>query len=190
MRIGVVAWGALLLPALAAAERLPLKSYDTTDGLPSTFVLKIVRDSRGFLWFATRDGLARFDGSRFVTYGPGSCPAIPTVNHALEARDGAYWIATNGAGICRLGPDSPLPQAPGDHRDVRVYRLGDDLADRVNMLHEDRSGRLWAGTDGGLFVLEDLRRGTAFRREELPGAAGSQELDSVRALIGVGQVGP
>ena len=46
----------------AHAERLPLKSYTTVDGLPHNGINKIVRDSRGFLWFCTEEGLSRFDG--------------------------------------------------------------------------------------------------------------------------------
>ena len=61
---------------LVRAERLPIKTYTTADGLGSSFINDLMRDSRGFLWVCTRDGLSRFDGSRFVIYqvgdnGPG-----------------------------------------------------------------------------------------------------------------------
>jgi ligand-binding sensor domain-containing protein len=32
-------------------------------------VRQIIQDSRGFLWFCTSEGLSRFDGYSFVTYG-------------------------------------------------------------------------------------------------------------------------
>ena len=60
----------------------------------------------------------------------------------------------------------------GASRDTRWFRLtGFSVgeapeANRVNVLYEDRSGRLWAGTDGGLFFLEEssnLRRFVRFR---------------------------
>ncbi|MBI3950056.1 MAG: hypothetical protein HY314_06340 [Acidobacteria bacterium] len=52
------------------AERLPIKVYTTADGLAQNFVNRIVRDSRGFLWFCTEDGLSRYDGYTFTNYGP------------------------------------------------------------------------------------------------------------------------
>ena len=37
------------------------------DGLGSSAVNWILRDSQGFLWFATRDGLSRFDGQKLAS---------------------------------------------------------------------------------------------------------------------------
>src|SRR4029077_15023802 len=51
------------------AERLPIKTYTTADGLPHNSVIRIVRDSHGFLWFCTLRGLSRFDGYTFTNYG-------------------------------------------------------------------------------------------------------------------------
>jgi ligand-binding sensor domain-containing protein len=39
----------------ADAERLPIKTYTTADGLGITFIQHIVQDFRGFLWFSTRE---------------------------------------------------------------------------------------------------------------------------------------
>jgi len=47
------------------AERLPIRKFTIADGLPHDSVNSIYCDSRGLLWFATREGLARFDGNRF-----------------------------------------------------------------------------------------------------------------------------
>src|SRR5215203_6274344 len=40
----------------------------TRDGLPHYTVLAITQDAQGFLWFATGDGLARYDGYDFFVY--------------------------------------------------------------------------------------------------------------------------
>lgn len=42
--------------------------YDTKDGLPSATVYDITQDEDGFVWFATENGLSRFDGKNFRTY--------------------------------------------------------------------------------------------------------------------------
>lgn len=53
---------ACLTPALLLAERLPVKTYTTADGLQRDNVSRIRLDSRGFLWFCTSEGVSRFDG--------------------------------------------------------------------------------------------------------------------------------
>lgn len=42
--------------------------YDTKDGLPSATVYDISQDKKGFIWFATENGLCRFDGKNFKTF--------------------------------------------------------------------------------------------------------------------------
>src|SRR6267378_1604140 len=87
----------------ARAERLPLKAYTVADGLPNNVINKIVRDSRGFLWFCTQEGLSRFDGYSFTNYGVDQGLPHPAVNDFLETRNGDLWIGTNG-GLVLFNP--------------------------------------------------------------------------------------
>src|ERR1041384_1641466 len=87
----------------AVAEKLPIKSYTTADGLAHNNVSRIVRDSRGFLWFCTFEGLSRFDGYSFTSYGVAHGLPSQVVNDLLETRDGEYWVATS-AGLCHFNP--------------------------------------------------------------------------------------
>ncbi|RMG26188.1 MAG: hypothetical protein D6732_21510, partial [Methanobacteriota archaeon] len=52
-----------LRPESANFHRLTIE-----DGLPSNYVRDLMQDSRGFMWFGTLDGLARYDGHEFVIY--------------------------------------------------------------------------------------------------------------------------
>src|SRR5436305_3213663 len=97
--------------------RLPLRLFTSADGLGSNFVSYIMRDSRGFLWFCTRDGLSRFDGSRFVTYQVGGKNAPPGIEQIIETRKGVYWIATTGE-LYRFDPNANLAVPPGGGRAV------------------------------------------------------------------------
>src|SRR5439155_26216563 len=97
-------FGALFAVLLVArAERLPIKNYTTADGLSHNIVNKILRDSRGFLWFCTAEGLSRFDGYSFTNYGTAEGLPHPNVSDILETRGGEYWVATN-AGLVRFNP--------------------------------------------------------------------------------------
>src|SRR5258706_2591187 len=93
----------LILCRPIAAERLPISTYTTADGLAHNDVNRIVRDSRGFLWFCTFEGLSRFDGYTFTTLGVDQGLPSPAVNDLLETTDGQYWVAT-AAGLCRFNP--------------------------------------------------------------------------------------
>ena len=75
---------------IVAAERLPLKTYTTADGLAHNNVQRIVRDSRGFLWFCTANGLSRFDGYTFTNFGTDQGLPNPNVTDLLETRNGEY----------------------------------------------------------------------------------------------------
>ena len=98
-----VVWLTFLLPTLCHAEHLPFKSYTVSDGLSHNEVFKIVRDSRGFLWFCTAGGLSRFDGYSFTNFGADQGLPDASVTDFLETRNGQLWIATSG-GLVRFNP--------------------------------------------------------------------------------------
>src|SRR5262245_24382511 len=85
-----------LLTTIARAERLPVKIYTSADGLGSSFVDYLTRDSRGFMWFCTRDGLSRFDGSQFITYRLGGDKPAPGFENISETSKGLYFVSTTG----------------------------------------------------------------------------------------------
>lgn len=159
LRIGLL----MIAPIIVLAERLPIKVYTTGDGLAHDRVRRIVRDSRGFLWFVTAEGLSRFDGYRFINYRREEGLPTSSVNDLLITRDGAYLIATEGHGVYRF-----------DHAADSVGRRftpvpsGNDAGARdVRALYEDRAGRVWAGTGAGLFRLDTTNKNAGFARFDL-----------------------
>ena len=161
-RVTILRLLALLLASafLGRAEKLPLKIYTAADGLAHNSVTHIVRDSRGYLWFCTSEGVSRFDGYEFQNFGRRDGLPHRLVNDLLETRTGELWIATAG-GLCQYVPKS------GGRRKFHVYRVeNDDRASYINALLEDRLGRIWCGTDNGLFLLE---RGSGRQEPTLSG---------------------
>jgi ligand-binding sensor domain-containing protein/two-component sensor histidine kinase len=156
----VVVWLAALGTISVRAENYPFKRFTTIDGLAQNSVFNIRRDSRGFLWICTGDGLSRFDGARFVNFTMREGLSYAVVNDLVERRDGSYWVATNGGGVCRFLTESELSKLPPERAGIRfqVYQVGASaMSNRVNRLLEDPAGRLWATTDEGIFTLEGDR---------------------------------
>jgi ligand-binding sensor domain-containing protein len=148
-------WVLLLTPSPAIAERLPLKGYTVADGLAHNEINKIVRDSRGFLWFCTAEGLSRFDGYEFTNFGTDQGLPHRTVNDFLETRSGELWVATY-AGLVRFDPkgrptnrvvyaNESDASAPPMFT-VVVPEDTDRRARAITMLLEGRDGILWVGT--------------------------------------------
>jgi ligand-binding sensor domain-containing protein len=68
--VGFVVTGLLLAMVTSVrAQHLPIKTYTIADGLAHDVINRIVRDSHGYLWFCTHEGLSRFDGYTFTNYG-------------------------------------------------------------------------------------------------------------------------
>ena len=57
----------LSLPSFSQTSQR-FERLSTVSGLSQSTISKIIQDRRGFLWFATADGLNRYDGHSFVIY--------------------------------------------------------------------------------------------------------------------------
>lgn len=152
----------LILPPKLCAERLPLKVYTSADGLGSSFVDTLTRDSRGFMWFSTRDGLSRFDGTKFVTYQVGTENVAPGVENIYETRKGIYWISTTG-GFYRLRSDAMMNPAMRGERPVLNAEFVTPLR---GVLFEDSRENLWLSA-GDLYRVVENGGQTEFQKQAL-----------------------
>jgi ligand-binding sensor domain-containing protein/signal transduction histidine kinase len=126
----------------------------TNDGLSQSYVTDILQDRQGFMWFATRDGLNRYDGNAFVVYkhNPNE-PWSLSANFVLDLMEddhGYLWIATGG-GVNKFDPTTER-FTPYRHDPKNPNSLG---GDSVESIARDRRGYLWFGTvDNGLDKLD------------------------------------
>ena len=147
------------------AERLPFKTYTTEDGLAHDSINKIVRDSRGFLWFCTAEGLSRFDGLRFTNFTQDHGLPHRNIYDFLETRDGTYMIATS-YGLTIFDPlgrayrwnvlEGRLEKNSGERPMFRTYFPESEKRQTkiIFSLAQDSNGTIWAGTAHGLFTVE------------------------------------
>lgn len=153
----------LLLASAADAELLPIKAYTIADGLPHYEINKIVRDSRGFLWLCTADGLSRFDGYTFANFSTDQGLPHRAVYDLLETRNGEYWIATGGGLVLFTPQAPPQPRAiyaneaisRGSSMFMTVLPQPESRGGRaITALLQDQSGTIWCGTYDGLYRLD------------------------------------
>lgn len=169
----------LSLAGYLQAGHLPTKSYTTFDGLANDSVNRIIRDSRGFLWFCTGEGLSRFDGFEFKNYTQNEGLPHRNINDFLETKNGDLLVATTD-GLAIFNPDgtayrwniltSGLEQNSADPPMFRTFHTpnpnDDPRARSILTLTESRDGRIFAGTGAGLFRLE--KRGDEWTFLQVP----------------------
>src|SRR5690242_6424773 len=87
---------------------LPIKKLETKDGLSSPNVRKILQDKFGFMWFATQDGLSRYDGIRFVNFsGNNKTERLSLLSSdifdIITDKDGNYlWVLSAYGGLNKI----------------------------------------------------------------------------------------
>jgi diguanylate cyclase (GGDEF)-like protein len=136
------------LAAGAGAQRFSFRNY--TDGLNNLNVSTMLQDRTGFLWVGTQNGLYRYDGSRFVEYGPQQGLRDTYVVTLYLDESGQLWVATMG-GLYHL-------RADGDFGVVR-YRGSSLTFSPGSKLASDGATALLAASRGGLFRIEKVRGG-------------------------------
>jgi ligand-binding sensor domain-containing protein/serine phosphatase RsbU (regulator of sigma subunit) len=176
-------FGALLLAGFASAEPASFEKLSLAQGLSQSIVEGALQDRRGFLWFATEDGLNRWDGYRFSVFrnvaGNARSLSYNELKCLVEDRYGMIWIGTFEGGLNRFDP------ATGD-----VTRFRHDPVDpaslpanTVRALGEDRDGRIWVGTQGGGLARLDPGTGRFERFRHDARDPASLAHDDVRALL-------
>ena len=132
----------LLAVPLAVAGVYLFKTLDAREGLTSSQVNCVLKDSRGYIWFGTTAGLYRYDGYTFRTFQcnsqDGSSLPDSYIISMQETLEGTLWIETS-AGFCVYHP-----QTENFERDMKqVYtRMG--IEGQPNVVYVDRHKNFWA----------------------------------------------
>ncbi len=148
---------ATVLSGVAPVQGEPLQHNFRTiggrDGLSANNVKSIVRDHQGFMWFGTKNGLNRYDGSSIKVY---NCydNALKVGNNNIGSlyvdEDGVMWIGTD-RGIYHYYPESDV---------IKFVDIESDKGSRpgnwVQRVTGDGRGNVWAVLpDEGIFRYHD-----------------------------------
>ena len=153
------------VPGMALDPRKAITQYiqtawNTNAGLPESSVHSIAQTKDGYLWLATEQGLARFDGVRFTAFNRRDSKSIPSdyVTTLLAGRDGSLWIGTD-SGLAHLQSGV-----------FQTYTRGNGLTgENISALFQSGDGSLWIGTEAGGSQLKDGQFRAYTSRNGLPG---------------------
>ncbi|HEX6387732.1 MAG TPA: two-component regulator propeller domain-containing protein [Anaerolineae bacterium] len=139
----------------ATTKEVRFDHLSLEQGLSQSVVLDILQDSQGFMWFATQDGLNRYDGYEFRIFKHDSensnSLSADFISAIAQNQDEMIWIGTNGGGLNHYDPATGQ-FARYQHNADDPATLSDDI---VNDVFIDRDNTLWVGTtNGGLCQFE------------------------------------
>ena len=137
-------------------------------GLSQNTVHSIIQDKKGFIWFATEDGLNRYEGYNFTVFKNNLQDKFSIPDNFIwtifEDKSGTLWIGTNSGGLSRF-----------DYEKERfiTYKNNPDnnnslTLNNVRAIYEDNKGSIWVGTENGLDQF-NREKNTFTHYKNLPG---------------------
>jgi len=135
----------VIFTAFAQHPEPKFTSLTSMDGLSSNTVTAILKDRCGLMWFATDDGLNRFDGTDVLVYRHSKEDSTSLrssdITSLHQDQKGRIWIGTIEGGL-------------------HLYNRRKDSFVSISSPHSvtsigsDASGKLWVGTTGGLINVD------------------------------------
>lgn len=135
------------------------------DGLPENSITAILQDHLGYMWFGTQDGLARYDGYKFINYKTeiGNPRSISDnwISTIYEDHLNNLWIGTqplinqfddndtSGGLNLFVRKTESFTQFKNNKNDSNTIN-----SNYVTSIREDDLGNLWVGTNAGLNLLD------------------------------------
>lgn len=117
------------------------------------YVVSLVQDEQGFMWFGGANGLARYDGYELKLYRASSddphALSNSYINHIYIANDGRMWLATRDG----LNVYDPSLDSFTSYRFESENNLTFSVND-VNHILEDTENKMWLATRGGFFSFD------------------------------------
>ncbi len=142
-------------------EQLKFSQLSTINGLSNSNVFGITQDHQGFIWFATEDGLNRFDGKNFVTYRHNANNKYSIADNVIRKifidSENTLWVGTeNGLSRYNLELDNfdNFRHITRDEASLRDNVIWDIYQDQGKLVKGKlQKGLLWVSTTKGLHTL-------------------------------------
>ncbi|MCD4730285.1 MAG: hypothetical protein K8R74_06785, partial [Bacteroidales bacterium] len=121
-----------------------IASFKPVQGLPSKIATSVFKDSKGFMWFGTENGLYRYDGYEFKDfhYDPNDSTSISgnmIWKILFEDTDANLWIGTVSNGLNIYNPNT----GEFTHDMGNLCRNSDYDFNLLVYAHQDENGDTW-----------------------------------------------
>lgn len=122
-----------------------MRHFGQSDGLIDDKTYTLFEDSRNRIWIGTREGISIYENGEFNTLPKSVFPFTHIRKIVEDEATGDFWIATYNSGVIRF-----------DGEMYEQYNTSSGLLNNTVMdIKQDREGRLWFATYGGVAVLEN-----------------------------------
>lgn len=129
-----------------------------TPSVVQSVVYSIVQDSRGFMWFGTKDGLYRYDGLQSMVFIHNPLDSLSISDNRIlnvyEDLDGDIWIATQDGGLNLFQrTTATFKRYQPKSSSTTAIR-----SNRVAFSYQDRTRMFWVGTENGLHRFDKKKQ--------------------------------
>ncbi len=137
----------------AQKHLIQFENITIDEGLAQSTITDLLQDKNGFMWFATAEGLHRYDGYTFKIYKTeqGNIHSLADNYLTALAQDGQgnLYIGANNGSLCKLD------NATGSFIRLNNKWNGNNNFYPINHLALDGNNQLWIATEGGGLILTD-----------------------------------
>lgn len=150
-------------------------------GLPHNYIDDIYKDSQGYIWVATHNGIGRYNGYQFITFNTQSS-AIRLksnfVHKICEDNNQRLWIGTEeGLNIINLTNYQEVSISTQQYPEIQQI-----FSSYIETIYKDKEGGLWIATEKSLWCLKFKGNGEIDNYYHLKHDAQS----SIHAIIDLG----
>jgi len=144
---GFLVFISLTLAIPSAGQFHTIFNFSVPEGLPSSEVYEVYQDKKGFLWFATDNGVARYDGRQFESFNVKEGLTDPVVFGFFEDDKDRVWFRTFSGKLCYLNGDK-IEKYPYNDQLIRTGRypffnfVYDSISDALLFSLADVFGRI------------------------------------------------
>ena len=129
--------------------RLTFQTFDVKSGISDNYVIAMLRDQYGFMWFATLNGLNRYDGYQCKQYWVTDSDTYSNCfNNISEDASGTIWVRTPDQYFYYNRELDKLES----NIEKRLRPLG--INDKIEMIHVDYEQNLWCMTGNKLYYYD------------------------------------
>jgi signal transduction histidine kinase/ligand-binding sensor domain-containing protein len=181
----------LTVYASSFSQKIEFEHISDKDGLVSSSITTITRDSYGYMWFGTFNGLSKYDGYSFTNYlnDPKDSSSITDnqIQVLYQAIDSVLYIGTAYAGFCTYNRETES-FTRYTHDPNNSNSLGHNS---ILTIFGDRDGQIWIGTRQGLDKFDpQTKKFTHYappKSNRFFVSAISEDEDGILWLYGIGQ---